>query len=85
MPKNNKKPKISNKTQRIVAEILTQFVFTKNMDDVMRVWKEIYEEYGLCDDPFTQTPCSTEDYCKNSLEYDKQIMIEKYGHCDGLE
>ena len=26
-----------------------------------------------------------EEYCKNRLEYDKQTMIEKYGHCDGLE
>ncbi|HUM41538.1 MAG TPA: hypothetical protein PKI14_01155 [Fervidobacterium sp.] len=22
---------------------------------------------------------------KNRLEYEKQAMIEKYGHCDGLE
>lgn len=75
----------SKRDQKVVAEILTQFMFTKNMDDVMRVWKQVYEEYGLCDDPFTHTPCTPEEYCKNRLEYDKQTMIEKYGHCDGLE
>lgn len=31
------------------------------------------------------TPCAPEEYCKNRLEYDRQTMIERYGHCDGLE
>lgn len=79
------KPKITKRDQRIAAEILTQFMFTKDMNDVVRVWEEIYEQYGLCDDPFSRTPCTPEEYSKNSLEYDKQTMIERYGHCDGLE
>ena len=32
-----KTPKISKRDQKIVAEILTQFMFTKDMDDVMKV------------------------------------------------
>lgn len=85
MSKSKSKPKITERDQKIVSEILTQFMFTKTMDDVIRVWKGIYEEYGLCDDPFTGTPCTPKEYCENRLEYDKQTMIEKYGHCDGLE
>ena len=79
------KPKITKRDQRIAAEILTRFMFTNDMDDVMRVWKDVYEQYSLCEDPFTRTPCTPDEYCKYSLEYDKQTMIERYGHCDGLE
>ena len=79
------KKKPSEKNQRIVAEILTRFMFTKNMDEVMKVWDEIYEEYGLCDDPFTNIPCTPKEYYNSKLEYERQLMIERYGHCDGLE
>lgn len=77
--------KITKRDQKVAAEILTQFMFTRDMLDVVAVWKQVYEKYGLCDDPFTHTPCTPEEYCKNNLEYEKQAMIEKYGHCDGLE
>lgn len=76
---------VSNRTQRVVADILTKFMFTKTMDEVIKVWEEIYNEYGLCDDPFTHTPCSQVDWCKLRLEYDRQTMMERYGHFDGLE
>lgn len=79
------KAKITKQEQRTAATILTQFMFTKNMDDVMRVWKEVYKQYDLCDDSFTHTPCTPDEYYKNQLEYEKQSMIELYGHCDGLE
>ena len=81
----SKSRKITTRDQQIVAEILTKFMFTRDMLDVIAVWKRLYEEYGLLDDPFTNTPCTPEEYGKNRLKYDKQIMIEKYGHCDGLE
>lgn len=77
--------KLNEKIQRIVADVLTAFMFAQTMDDVMEVWNQIYKQYGLCDDPFTHTPCSPEDYLKSKLEYEKQTMIEQYGHCDGLE
>lgn len=77
--------KITKTMQKVAADILTQFMFTKDMDDVIKTWKDIYKQYELCDDPFTHTPCTPEEYSKNRLEYDKQVMIERYGHCDGLE
>lgn len=77
--------KTNEKIQRIVADVLTRFMFTRTMDEVMKVWNQIYEQYGLCSDPFTNTPCSPEEYVHSRLEYEKQAMIEKYGHCDGLE
>lgn len=85
MAKSKVSPKIFERDQRIAAEILTAFMFTRTMDDVMKVWKRIYEEYDLCDDPFTGTPCTRSEFCENRTEYVKQAMIEKYGHCDGLE
>lgn len=71
--------------QRIVADILTRFMFARTMEDVHRVWKDVYEQYDLCDDPFTGCPCSNGDFAEDNLEYQRQLMIEKYGHCDGLE
>lgn len=80
-----KRRKISERDQQVAAEILTQFMFTRTMDDVSDVWDDVYKQYGLCDDPFTHTPVSPEEYAKNSLEYQKQVMTERYGHCDWLE
>lgn len=77
--------KITNTMQKVAVDILVRFMFTKDMDDVVKTWNEIYEQYELCDDPFTHTPCTPKEYAKNRLEYSKQVMVERYGHCDGLE
>ena len=77
--------KITKAMQRTASDILTRFMFTKDMDDVNEVWDEVYEQYGLCDDPFTHTPCTPDEYEKNNLEYRKQVMLARSGHCDGLE
>lgn len=77
--------KTSKRDQRVAADILTEFMFTKTMDDVINVWNDLFEKYGLCSDPFTHTPVTPEEYAKNKSEYDRQVMMERYGHCDGLE
>lgn len=77
--------KITKTMQKVVADILTQFMFTKDMDEVIKVWDNIYEQYGLCQDPFTRCPCTPEEYCESVLEYERQTMIDRYGHCDGLD
>lgn len=80
-----KRRKISERDRQVAAEILTEFMFVRDMDDVLKTWDDVYEQYDLCNDPFTHTPVSPGEYTKNSLEYQKQTMIERYGHCDGLE
>ena len=77
--------KITKKMQQVAADILTQFMFTQTMEDVMKAWDAVYKQYNLYSDPFTGIPCTPEEYCESQLEYEKQTMIEKYGHCDGLE
>lgn len=77
--------KTSKRDQRVAADILTEFMFTKTMDDVINVWNDLFEKYGLCSDPFTHIPVIPEEYAKNKAEHDRQIMMERYGHCDGLE
>ena len=77
--------KLSDNIQCAVADVLTQFMFTNTMDDVWKVWDSVFDQYDLCSDPFTDTPCSPKEYSKNKLEYERQIMIDKFGHCDGLE
>ena len=31
--------------QRVAAEILMDFMFTKDMDDVVRVWDEVFKRF----------------------------------------
>ena len=80
-----KKRKITDKDQRIVAEILTMLMFTETMEEVRKICDSIYKAFELCDDPFTGCPCSCKEAAENRLEKEKQIMIDRYGHCDGLE
>ena len=77
--------KITPTMQKVAADILIQLMFTRNMDDVMKVYDNVKEQYNLFDDPFTGVPCTPEEWAESKLEYERQIMIEKYGHCDGLE
>ena len=77
--------KITKTMQKVAVDILMEFMFTQDMDEVVEVYDRVFERYGLCNDPFTHTPCTPEEYCKNKLEYERQIMIERYGHCDGLD
>ena len=77
--------KITNSMQKVAADILMEFMFTSNMDEVIAAYDRVFKKYELCNDPFTNTPCTTEEYCKNVLEYERQTMIERYGHCDGLD
>lgn len=74
--------KITKTMQKVAVDILMEFMFTQDMDEVVEAYDRVFERYGLCNDPFTHTPCTPEEYCKNSLEYEKQVMIERYGYCD---
>ena len=80
-----KRKNITNTQQEVAVDILTELGFCENMEEVYKLYRDIYEKYELNDDPFTNLPCTNKDYSKNSTEYDKQIMYERYGHCDGLE
>lgn len=84
MSKTNSRRKITTRDQKVAADILTEFTFVNNMDEFWSAYNDIFKRYDLCDDPFTNLPVSTEEYCKNKLSYEKQSMIEMYGHCDGL-
>lgn len=76
--------KYTKSSQRAICDILTEIMFVKDLDTLSNIFDHYYNVYDLCDDPFTHCPCTPDEYAKLSLEYEKQIMIEKYGHCDGL-
>ena len=80
-----KQKKITPTMQKVAADILMEFLMTRNMDEVVEAYNRVFERYGLCDDPFTGVPCTPAEYVESKLEYEKQIMMERYGHCDGLE
>lgn len=85
MGKNYGKDKITKQMQDVAIDILSDLLMTKTMDDVIKVYNNAMKKYDLSEDPFTHFPCTFETACKNSLELEKQKMIERYGHCDGLE
>lgn len=79
-----KDKKLTLSEQRAVANVLTAFAFVEDETGFHSVWKNFYDAYELMEDPFTKLPCAPKDYYKHRLEYDRQVMIEMYGHCDGL-
>ena len=55
------------------------------MNEVIKAYDRVFERYGLCRDPFTYCPCTPDEYYERQLEYERQTMINRYGHCDGLD
>lgn len=64
--------KITETAQKVVADILTEFMFTCSRDEVIEVYNRVFERYGLCSDPFTGVPCTPEEYAESKLEYERQ-------------
>ena len=87
-----KKKKITPTMQKVAVDILGDFevlTMTHNgpytFDEIWAIVQKHVDGYGLFEDPFTRMICTSDEWAKNSLEYDRQTMYEKYGHCDGLE
>lgn len=81
---------ITKPMQKVALDILSdlEILMMKNIEipkELIEIFNKHKDKYNLCEDPFTQMLCLPEEFSKNCLEYEKQLMIEKYGHCDGLE
>lgn len=72
--------KITDRDQKLVAEILTRFMFCNDYSEVMDEWNKIFKDYDLWSDPFTGCPVSSKEYSKAQEEYNKQKMIDRYGY-----
>ena len=87
-----KQKKITHPMQKVAVDILSDLeilLMTHNgpytADEIIAIMNKHEKGYGLCQDPFTRMICTSKEYVENSLEYDRQTMYEKYGHCDGLD
>ena len=87
-----KQKKVTSAMQKVAANILQDFEILTMMHNGPYTFEEIWEivqkhadNYGLCEDPFTRMICTSDEYYKSRVEYDRQTMYEKYGHWDGLE
>ena len=87
-----KQKKITHTMQKVAVDILSDFeilTMTHNspytFEEIWAIVQKHVDGYGLFKDPFTNMICTSEEWAKNSLEYDRQTMYEKYGHWDGLE
>ena len=78
-----RKRKLTDAMQEVAADICNQIIMEtwdgKTLDAVTFV-NCIMEQYNLQEDPFTKLPCSCKEYAKNREEYDRQLMIERYGY-----
>lgn len=75
--------KLTDAMQEVAADICNQIIMeTWDSDplDVKNFVESIMEQYNLREDPFTKLPCSCKEYAKNREEYDRQLMIERYGY-----
>lgn len=86
--------KVTDKMQRVAVDILQEIELwwmslkeepSKSEQKVINIYNRMCERYELRDDPFTHMCCTTKDWIKNNLEYDKQSTTEKYDHCDELD
>ena len=82
--------KITPTMQKVALDILQElemYMLTHREypDEIMQTFRKMQEKYELCDDPFTRMICTPEEFYKNSLEYERQVSEEKYGHCDWLD
>ena len=86
--------KITHTMQKVAVDILVDLEAILIMhkkdepytaEEIIDVINKHEEKYALCHDPFTGMLCTSEEYVENSLEYTKQTMIGRYGHCDGLD
>lgn len=88
----NKQRKITHTMQKVAVNILSDFevlMMGHNGPYTFEEINEIVERnakfYGLCEDPFTRMLCTSKEAIENQLEYDRQLAIMKYGHCDWLD
>ena len=78
--------------QKVAVDILQDFeilLMTHNgpytADEIWAIVEKHVDSYGLCQDPFTRMICTSKESIENQLEYDRQIILQRYGHYDGLE
>lgn len=87
-----KTKQITNSAQKVAVNILSDFeILTMQhngpytFEEVWAIVKKHADYYGLMEDPFTRMLCTSNEWAKSRLEYDRQTMYEKYGHWDGLD
>ena len=82
--------KITKTMQKVAVDILEDieiYMMTHNdvPEEIDKLYDRVFDKYCLCRDPFTGMVCTSEEWGKNQLKYEKDIMMERYGHCDGLD
>lgn len=84
--------KITDTMQKVAVDILSDFeILTMahngpyTFEEIWTIMEKHAKNYELCDDPFTRMWCTIKEYCENSLEYEKQLAEQKFGHCDWLD
>lgn len=74
--------KITDNMQKVAVDILERIIAYqyehKEIDK--EFFENVMKDYNLHEDPFTLFPCTSREYGKLREEYDKQLMIERFGY-----
>ena len=75
---------ISNKMQEVAVDILLDIIMEEFFGKPAGsdFYQRVMQRYNLQEDPFTRFPCTSKEYEKLKEEYDKQLMMEKYGYVE---
>ena len=85
-----KQKKITPTMQKVAVDILEDIEIYMMQhkevpDEITRLYNRVISDYGLGKDAFTGMVCTSDWEAKSRLKYEEQVMMERYGHCDGLE
>ena len=70
--------KITKTMQKVAVDILMEFMFTRDMNEVIEAYNRVFDKYGLCEDPFTSCPCTPDE----TLNVMVQMMyVRAYQSC----
>ena len=72
--------KITKSAQLAIKDILEELTMCNSFDDVWKVYYDMMIKYGLHEDPFTRFPVTDEEYGESCIEYNRQLMEEKYDY-----
>lgn len=70
---------LTEKERKVAVDILEEVILA-NVQMPRGWYDKIMERYQLMIDPFTQLPCTPDEWAKNTEEYDRQLMEQRFGY-----
>ena len=73
---------ITNTMKEVAVDILMDIIMANPTGLPEDFFTKIENRYNLQNDTFTKLPCTSKEYGKLNDEYNKQLMVERYGYVE---